>query len=189
VLHRVDEEDNVDTVIFLSRFTWLPPNYAPVVSTAHLVVRRLIGIIHQARTSGTTRTYPKSEGSSMTRSTWVALRDPHGVSTISLTNPPLEHHTIFSCASMESQATKPSRRWQPPRVTGTTGLQLEHLVPLDAISQCNTLESYSLAIDSHTCKHKWVRGSLSTPQAWTLSPKDAKHVPRRTTHSFYSPKG
>jgi hypothetical protein len=29
----------------------------PVVSAAHLVVRRLIGITHQARTSGTVRTY------------------------------------------------------------------------------------------------------------------------------------
>ena len=31
----------------------------PVVSTAHLVVRRLIGITRQARTSSTARTYPK----------------------------------------------------------------------------------------------------------------------------------
>jgi hypothetical protein len=43
-------------------------------------------------------------------------------------------------ASTET-TTKPSRRWQPPRVTSTTGLQLDHLVPLDAISQCNTLKS------------------------------------------------
>ena len=33
----------------------------PVVSTAHLVVRRLIGITRQARTSGTARTYLESE--------------------------------------------------------------------------------------------------------------------------------
>jgi hypothetical protein len=31
----------------------------PVVLTAHLVIWRLIGITHQARTSGTTRTYPQ----------------------------------------------------------------------------------------------------------------------------------
>ena len=62
----------------------------PVVSTAHLVVRRLIGITRQAHTSGTARTYLKSEGSSMTRSTRVALHDPRGVSTTPLTNPPLE---------------------------------------------------------------------------------------------------
>jgi hypothetical protein len=34
-----------------------------------------------------------------------------------------------------------------------------------------------------------LEGSPSTPQAWTLSPKDAKPVPRLATHSFYSPKG
>ena len=44
----------------------------PVVSTAHLVVRRLIGITRQARTSGAARTYPLSEGSSMTHFTNVA---------------------------------------------------------------------------------------------------------------------
>jgi hypothetical protein len=70
----------------------------------------------------------------MTRFTRVALRDLHRVSTIPLTNPPLEHRTIFLRASIESQATKPSRRWQPPSVTSTTGLQGDHLVPLDATS-------------------------------------------------------
>ena len=132
--HREDDEDNVDTVIFLPRFTWLPPSYVPVVSTAQLVFRWLIGITRQACTSGTARTYPESEGSSMTRSTKVALRDPRGVSTIPLTNPPLEHRTIFSRASTESQATKPSRRWQPSRVTRITSLQLDHLVPLNVTS-------------------------------------------------------
>ena len=58
----------------------------PVVSTAHLVVPQLIGMTRQARTLGTARTYPESEGSSMTRSTRVALRGSHGVSTIPLTN-------------------------------------------------------------------------------------------------------
>ena len=57
----------------------------PVVSTAHLVVQRLIGIIRQAHTSGTARTYPKSEGSSMTRSTRVALCGSRWASTMSLT--------------------------------------------------------------------------------------------------------
>ena len=94
----------------------------PIVLIAHLVVRRLIGITRQARTSGTARTYPESVGSSMTHSTRVAHHDPRGVSTIPLTNPPLEHRTIFSRASTESQATKPSRRWQPLRVTRTTSL-------------------------------------------------------------------
>ena len=53
----------------------------PVVSTAHLVVRRLIGITRQARTSGAARTYPLSEGISMTCFTNVALRNSHGAST------------------------------------------------------------------------------------------------------------
>ena len=57
----------------------------PVVSTAHLVVRRLIGITHQARTLGIARTYPKSEGSSMTCFTRVALRGSCGASTMPLT--------------------------------------------------------------------------------------------------------
>ena len=57
----------------------------PVVSTTHLVVRWLIGITRQARTSGTARTYPESEGSSMTRSTRVALHGSRGASTMPLT--------------------------------------------------------------------------------------------------------
>ena len=64
----------------------------PVVSTAHLVVWQLIGITRQAHMLGTTRTYPKGEGSSMTRSTSVALRGSHGVSTIPLTIISPEHH-------------------------------------------------------------------------------------------------
>jgi hypothetical protein len=48
-----------------------------------------------------------------------------------------EPRTIFLQTLMEPQATKPSRRWQPPRVTSTTGLQHDHLVPLDATSRCN----------------------------------------------------
>ena len=78
-------KNKVDTMIFLLRFTCLPTRYVPVVSTAHLVVQRLIGITRQACTSGTARTYPKSEGSSMTRSTRVALHGSHGVSIMPLT--------------------------------------------------------------------------------------------------------
>jgi hypothetical protein len=47
-----------------------------VVEVAHLVVRWLIGITCQARRSSTARTYPESEGNSMTHSTRVALCDP-----------------------------------------------------------------------------------------------------------------
>jgi hypothetical protein len=57
----------------------------PVVSTAHLVVQRIIGITCQAHMLGTARTYPKSKGSSMTRSTSVALHGARGVSTVPLT--------------------------------------------------------------------------------------------------------
>ena len=44
---------------FLLRFTCLPTRYVPVVSTAHLVVRRLIGITYQAHMLGIARTYPQ----------------------------------------------------------------------------------------------------------------------------------
>ena len=108
----------------------------PVVSTAHLVVQRLIGITRQAHILGTARTYPKSKGSSMTRSTRIALRDPCGASTIPLTITSPDTTQSSLRASTET-TTKPSRRWQPPRVTSTTGLQLDHLVPLDATSRCN----------------------------------------------------
>ena len=148
----------------------MPPSCIPVVSASHLVVQRLTGITHQAHTSGTTRTNPESEGSSMTHSTRVALHDPRGVSTIPLTNPPSKHRTIFSCASTKSQDTKPSRRWQLPRVTSTTGLQLDHLVPLDAITQCNALEIAHFVIGSHFCKHELQSSQTKHTQAWTQSP-------------------
>ena len=77
--------NNVDTVNFLPRFTCLPTRYVTIVSIAHLVVQRLISITCQTRTSGTTRTYPESEGSSMTCSTRVALRSSRGASTMTLT--------------------------------------------------------------------------------------------------------
>ena len=52
---------------FYPKVLVLANTLVPVVSTAHLVVRRLIGITRQVRTSGAARTYPLSEGSSMTR--------------------------------------------------------------------------------------------------------------------------
>ena len=82
----------------------------------------------------------------MTRSTRVTLRDPDGVSTIPLTNPPLEHRTIFSRASMEL--------WQPPRVTSIIGLQLDHLVPLDATSRCNRTRIAHSLNQMNTIKQK-----------------------------------
>jgi hypothetical protein len=109
----------------------------PVVSTAHLVVQRIIGITCQAHMLGTARTYPKSKGSSMTRSTSVALHGARGVSTVPLTNPSPEHRTSFLACFDGDHTTKLSRRWQPPRVTSITDLQLDHLMPLDATSRCN----------------------------------------------------
>jgi len=98
------------------------------------------------------------------QSTRVALRDPHGVSTVPLTISSPEHRTISLRASTESQATKSSRRWQPPRVTSTTSLQYEHQVPLDAISQCNALESLTHTIG-------WSLSSICELEASLAHPK------------------
>ena len=94
-----------------------------------------------------------SEVSSMTHSTSVALHGSRGVSTVPLTNPSSEHRIIFLRASTET-STKPSRRWQPPKVASTTGLQLDHLVPLDAISQCNRTRITHSQLIRTLCKHK-----------------------------------
>jgi len=113
-------------------------------------------------------------GSSMTRTIHrVALRDPRWVSTVPLTISSPEHRTISLRASTESQATKPSRRWQPPRVTSTTGLQHEHLVPLLCnLSMQHTRITHSLLIRTLASTSEL---EPSTPQAWTLSPKGAQH--------------
>jgi hypothetical protein len=113
---------------------------------------------------GHRKNLPTSEGSSMTRFTRVALRGSRGASTMPLTK-------LFSRSPHKllagfdgDHATKPSRRWQPPRVTSITSLQLDHLVPLDATSQCNALESHSLAIGSHSCKTSELEGSQALPK-------------------------
>jgi hypothetical protein len=124
-------------VIFLSRFTLVATKLRPRCVDQHFVVRRLIGITHRASQKAPQEPTIKC-GSSMTHSTRVALRDPHGVSTIPLTKL-LRSLAQSSCELRQSH--KPSRRWQPPRVTSTTGLQHDHLVPLDAIFQSNALES------------------------------------------------
>jgi hypothetical protein len=102
---------------------------------------------------GHRKNLPTSEGSSMTRCTSVALCSFLGVHIIPLTITSPEHRIIFLRASTET-TTKPSRRWQPLRVTSIAALQLDHLVPLDAITQCNTLEITHFAIGSHPCKCK-----------------------------------
>jgi hypothetical protein len=77
-----------------------------------------------------------------------------------------------SCTLHDGElATKPSRRWQPPRVTNTTALQLEHLATLDAISQCNhTRITHSQSIRTLASTSE-LEGSPSTPQAWTQVPR------------------
>jgi hypothetical protein len=94
----------------------------------------------------------------MTRSTSVALHGSRGMSTIPLTITSPEHRTSFLRASMET-TTKPSRRWQPPRVTSTTGLQLDHLVPLDVISQYNRTRITHLQSDRTIASTSELEGS------------------------------
>jgi hypothetical protein len=74
--------DNVDTVIF-HRGSLGCHQASPRCVDQHLVVRRLIDIHNRV----SQRHIYRNCGSSMTRSTRVALRDPHGVSTI-VTEPP-----------------------------------------------------------------------------------------------------
>ena len=73
-------------------------------------------------------------------------------------------------ASMET-TTKPSRRWQPPRVTSTTSLQLEHLVPLDAISQC-------IALESLTRNGFTLHVSTSELEAYQTKHTQGQHIPK-----------
>ena len=88
------------------------------------------------------------------RSTRVALCGSRGVSIIPFTITSPEHRTIFLRASRWRHTTNPSRRWQPPRVTSTTGLQLDHLVPnfCNLSMQCTRI-AHSQS-DHTLCKHK-----------------------------------
>ena len=52
-------KNKVDTMIFSPEVHVFANTLVPVVSTAHLVVRRLIGITYQAHMLGITRTYPQ----------------------------------------------------------------------------------------------------------------------------------
>ena len=109
----------------------------------------------------------------------VSPRGEHRTLTIS--SP--EHRTISLCASTESQATKPSRRRQPPRVTSTTGLQHEHLVPLDAISQCNALESLTHTIGWSLSSICELEALLALPSMDTKS--QGCSAPAKAGHHFY----
>ena len=110
----------------------------PYCVDQHLVVLRLRGVWWTSSSLGHHKNLPTSEVAQWhVWSNRGALRDPRGVSIVPLTITSPEHRTISLRASMESQTTKLSRRWQPPRVTSTTGLQHEHIVPLNATSRCN----------------------------------------------------
>jgi hypothetical protein len=88
---------------------------------------------------------------------------------------------------MDPQATKPSKRWQPEKVTSTTGLQHEHLVPLDATSQCKRIKIIHSLIDSQSSKHKWVGGFSNQAHTKATHPQGAQPQPRLATTSVYNP--
>jgi hypothetical protein len=111
----------------------------PVVSTIHLVVQRLIGTTPSPYVGR--RKNPMNQ---VRVAQWHAQLELLFAAPAGWAQYP---HNLFSGAQynllyvLRWRPTKPSRRWQPPRVARTTGLQHEYLVPLDVISQCNALES------------------------------------------------
>jgi hypothetical protein len=142
----------------------------PVVSIDHLVIQQLIGITCQVHMLGTARTYPQvmvAQWHAQLELLFAALTGQAQYPSQSLL-----WNTAQSslCASMET-TTKPSRRWQPQRVTSTTGLQLDHLVPLDAISQCNALESL-------TCNGSALLASTSELEASQTKHTQGQHIPK-----------
>ena len=146
--------DNVDTVIFLPRFTWLPPSYVLVVAIHPLDGSRANWQSKPNPWWGRTSTLKIGILQATSNSLELLFCYPCGVRIVPLTISYLEHCTISLRASTESQATRPSRRWQPPRLTSTIDLQHEHLVPLDAISQCSRTR-IALSLDwMNTIKHK-----------------------------------
>jgi hypothetical protein len=90
-------------------------------------------------TSSSTRTIRTTWHSLHLGSNIVAHCISHGASTTPLT----KHRTSFLRVHNRDHTTNPSRRWQPPGVTSTTSLQLDHLMPILAISQYNTLLTHN----------------------------------------------
>ena len=170
-------------MIFLPRFTWLPPSQsslkqAPRLSWVLLLVVTRKSLSHVECLSQALA-FDDHLSLFVSHFTRVALRNPHVVSTIppykSSSSP--EPRIIFSHALTEPQATKPSRRQQPPRVTSTTGLQHEHLVSLKALSQCNyTRITHSLLIRNLASTSE-LEGSNHS-QAWTQSPPRCPTSPK-----------
>jgi hypothetical protein len=56
---QTNEKNNVDTVFFSSKIHLVATKLVPVISTANLVVWRLIDITHQAHTLDTAKPTPK----------------------------------------------------------------------------------------------------------------------------------
>jgi hypothetical protein len=65
------------------------------------------------------------------------------------------------------------------------GSQHKHLVPLYEISQSNALDLHSLAIDSQSHKHKWVRELPSQALPWETHPQCAQQPPSPGHPSIY----
>jgi hypothetical protein len=133
-----------------------------VVLTTHLVVRRLIGITCQAHTLGTARIYPQVRVAQWHAQLELLFAAPAGRAQYP-SQSLLQSTAQSSLRASTESTTKPSRRWQPLKVTSTTGLQLDHLVPLDALSQCNPTRIALTLNRIIAIKHMWVRGLPSTP--------------------------
>jgi hypothetical protein len=152
----------------------------PVVSTVHLVVQRL------------TNTTPSPHiGHCKNPTNQVRVAQRHALLELLFAAPTgwaqypsqsLLWSTVqFSLHASMEISTKPSRRWQPSRVTSTTGLQHEHLVSFDAISWCNrtrithsqsicNLASISELNGSQALLHKPHRheGAQQPAQGWSM---------------------
>jgi hypothetical protein len=84
--------------------------------------------------------------------------------------------------------TKLSRRWQPLKVTSTTSLQLDHLVPLDTTSRCNALESHRLTIGSTLASTSELVGSSALPKHGHSVPRVLNQPNAQAPPLFISPK-
>jgi len=157
------------------------------VLTPHLVIRWLISITHQAHTLGTTRIYPKVSSSIMTHAqlellfmALVGWAQYPSQSLLRSTEQP-------SLRASTETTTMSSRRWQPPRGTSTIGLQLDHLVPLHAISWCNHTRITFTLNHMITIKHMWVRDFSNQAHKMAAHPQGAQPQPSLSSASTYSP--
>jgi hypothetical protein len=77
--------------------------------------------------------------------------------------------------------------WQPPRVTSTTVLQLDHLVSLDATLWYNRTRIALSHNRMITIKHMWDGGLLSTLKHGHKVPQGALQLSWLRPPSIYSP--